>query len=123
MTNNKKILMGILAFAPIIFFIIYGIFMIGIFGTIMDATSDPSMLSSSRNPLGNFPFKTMMTLLASFMIISLISLVVYIVDILNNEKLKADQNNKIMWLVLVILIGFIGRIVYFFVEVYPRPTV
>ena len=115
MTKSRKIIMGLLAFSPIPFILMYFIF---IFGMISRVTNNLGPGSS----VANLPdMKYIIVLGALFMIFAITALVAYIVDVINSEKLKKDQNSKIIWLLVVILTGFIGRIVYFIVEIYPRP--
>lgn len=45
----------------------------------------------------------------------------YIVHVNNNEK--SDTNKKVMWTLILIFIGLIGSIIYYFIEISPIKTI
>ncbi len=48
------------------------------------------------------------------------TLIYYIIDIVKNPKFQDGGNNKLIWILVVVLLGTIGMIVYFFSEIMPR---
>lgn len=47
-------------------------------------------------------------------------LVVYLLDVLRNEELASvNPNDRVVWLVLVVLTGFIGQIIYWWMHLRP----
>lgn len=121
MSKPKKILLGVLTVAPVFFLIWY---LIGFFSFIssMHEMSDGSEFSGN-DPSDVFnSIKTLIAPLFLLMFLSLGLLIYYLFDIFSlnqNFKGKSD-NNKLIWTLVIIFTGFIGQIVYFFIEVYPR---
>ena len=47
-------------------------------------------------------------------------LVVYLLDVLKNDELASgNPNDRVIWLVLVVLTGFIGQIIYWWMHLRP----
>lgn len=121
MSNPKKILLGVLTVAPFFFFLWY---LIGIFSFI----SSIPQISDGSEFSGNDPsyfFNSIKTLIAPMFLLMFLSLgllIYYLVDIFSlNQNFKGDSgDNKLIWTLVIIFTGFIGQIVYFFIEVYPR---
>jgi len=60
-------------------------------------------------------------LLILMAIISLGIKIFYIVHVNNNEK--NDTNKKVMWTLILIFIGLVGSIIYYFIEISPIKTI
>lgn len=121
MTKSKKTILGILTFSPFIFVIWYFISIFS-FMKVMTAAMD--------HPVGGTmemidPIKTLVIPVLIGFCLSIGLLIYYLVDILKlNPNFKKDtNNNKVIWILVVLLCGFLGMIVYFFVEIVPRGTV
>jgi len=76
---------------------------------------------------GEFPMEFIQSL-AWFIILIIIMAIVslgikiyYIVHVNNNTK--NDSNSKIIWTLLLIFVGLIGSIVYYFVEIVPLNSI
>jgi len=114
MRKSTKIWLGILTFLPIIFIIIY-------FGGIVTVllTQIPELEKNT----GEFPpvFLSSFLGLIFFLFLALsirIGLMIYfIVHVSDNDK--NDTTKKIMWILILIFIGSIGNIVYYFLEIFP----
>lgn len=113
MTKSKKVWLGILTFMPIVLVVAY---LVLIFGSIflnmpqMEGYEDSSF--SFRAGIG---LAIVCILLA--VVISLTLLIIYIIHVNNNPKL--DSNQKLMWILIILLAQGIGHIVYYFVEIIP----
>lgn len=117
LSKNKKILIGILHFLPIvglIFYLIYFFsFFINTIGTI------------ENQPKNEFPVEFFKGFFIAFVIIIItvmISIGIKIFDIIHVVKNnKNDKGNKVLiWVLLFIFAGSIGEIVYFFLEILPE---
>lgn len=60
-------------------------------------------------------------LLILMALISLGIKIFYIVHVNNNEK--NDTNKKVMWTLILIFIGLVGSIIYYFIEISPIKTI
>lgn len=111
--------MGILAFLPIAFFIVYIITILSFFSK---AVENPQMMQE-QNPEEIFSFiKYIIPVLLLLSIAGILSLIFYIIDVVQNPKFTNDSaNNKVVWILLIILLGFISIPIYFFLEIYKRP--
>lgn len=51
--------------------------------------------------------------------LSLALLAVYVVDVLGNPELTRTPNDRVLWVVVVVLTGFIGQLVYWWMQLRP----
>ncbi len=114
MKKSTKIWLGILTSLSILFFIIY---LVGIF--IIFINHIPELESGT----GKFPlifFKSIIGIF-SFLFLSLILkmglMIYYVIHASNNAN--NDSSKKIMWILILVFVGFIGNIVYYFLEILP----
>ena len=122
MTRQNKILLGVLAFFPIgyMLFFIASIF-IFVFG--MFATATAAAASSSAAPA--IPIAFMGSFFALFglhvlaMLVTLAQLVVFILLLVRNPLLR--DNERILWLLAVLLAGPIGAPLYWYMHVWKAP--
>ncbi len=118
MKKSTKIWLGILTFLPILFVLIYFIGFITIL-----VTQIPEL---ERNT-GEFPavflssFFGILLLLFLALMLHLGVMIYYIIHANGNPK--NDSTKKIMWILLLIFVGIIGNIVYYFLEIYPLDNV
>lgn len=117
LSKNKKILIGILHFLPIIGVICYLVyfftFFINTIGTI------------ENQPQNEFPMEFFKGFFMAFVIIIItvmISIGIKIFDIIHLVKNnKNDKGNKVLiWVLLFVFTGSIGEIIYFFLEILPE---
>lgn len=47
-------------------------------------------------------------------------LIYYLIHIAKNPKFKQDSTSKLVWILIVLLAGAIGMLVYFFIEIWPE---
>jgi magnesium-transporting ATPase (P-type) len=116
MSKSSKIVLGALTFLPIVLFTAYFVWM-------MYMLSDIIPVSES----GHLPVDVSVSfLLPMFVLIGLGSvvslglLIYYIIHITRNPRFqKPGDNNKLVWILLVIFAGIVGQLVYFFMEIWP----
>ncbi len=114
MKKSTKIWLGILTISSILFFIIY---LVGFFTIFINHI--PELESNT----GEFPldfFKSIIGIF-SFLFLSLILkiglMIYYVIHASNNTN--NDSSKKIMWILILVFVGFIGNIVYYFLEILP----
>lgn len=103
--GTNKTLYGILAFGPI------GLILIGILGMIAAAISEAGRYRHDPPPI--FWLFAAFLVLAS--ILSLVSLIMYLIHISRNTKL--DDGTRIGWIVGMVFAHGIVAIVYFFLHI------
>ncbi len=114
MKKSTKIWLGILTFLPmfLIFAYIFHIF------TAFIPTAIRLENSHQEVPIELFQSISVMILfIALAIIIKMGIMIYYIVHASNNPK--NENNTKIMWIVLLVLVGTISSIVYYFLEILP----
>ncbi|MEN8125145.1 MAG: PLDc N-terminal domain-containing protein [Bacteroidota bacterium] len=118
MKKSTKIWLGILTFLSVLFFVIY---IVGIFTLIV------SHIPELENNNGEFPlefFKSFIVILIFILIAIIIKfglMIYYIIHASNN--VNNDSSKKIMWILILVFVGFIGNIVYYFLEILPLKEV
>ena len=119
MTKNKKVLIGILSFLPLVFFIIY-------MGTFFSFMFEMIRHEEFGDPNNEFPteFATnMIGIVVSAIIIGLLSLgvmVFFIIHCLNNKMVNSDE--RIVWILLFIFLGTVVFPIYWYMRVWKQPT-
>jgi NADH:ubiquinone oxidoreductase subunit 6 (subunit J) len=114
MKKSTKIWLGILTFLPmfLIFAYIFYIF------TAFIPTAMRLEDSHQEVPMELFQSISVMILFIVLAIIIKMGIMIYyIVHASNNPK--NENNTKIMWIVLLVLVGTISSIVYYFLEILP----
>ena len=114
MKKSTKIWLGILTFLPmfLIFAYIFYIF------TAFIPTAIRLEDSHQEVPVELFQSISVMILfIVLAVIIKMGIMIYYIVHASNNPK--NENNTKIMWIVLLVLVGTISSIVYYFLEILP----
>lgn len=114
MKKSTKIWLGILTFLPmfLIFAYIFHIF------TALIPTAIRLENSHQEVPIELFQSISVMILFIALAIIIRMGIMIYyIVHASNNPK--NENNTKIMWIVLLVLVGTISSIVYYFLEILP----
>lgn len=118
MKKSTKIWLGILTFLPLLFVLI---FFIGL------ATVLITQIPELERNTGEFPavflgsFFGVLLLLFFGALIHFGVMIYYIVHVSSNSK--NESTKVIMWILLLIFVGTIGNIVYYFLEIYPLDNV
>jgi Ni,Fe-hydrogenase I cytochrome b subunit len=115
MSKNKKIVLGILTFLPIVllvlYFIFFGFFFMEIFQSAQNNTEP-----NSQFMIGNF---IVLFLLITVLVISALGMMIYyIIDISNNKTL--DSNNRLIWILLLVFGGFIANAIYWYLYIWKE---
>ena len=114
MKKSTKIWLGVLTFLPFLLTLVYMIYFFSFFFK--------NIIELEHNQEG-FPieffqsFSVMFLIIMLAIIIKLIVMIYYIIHVSNNPK--NENNTKIMWIVLLTLVGTITSIIYYFVEILP----
>jgi uncharacterized membrane protein len=113
MSKSSKIFTGILSFLPFIafagYFIFFFTFMLGTIMTVGQGNPPDEALF-----LNNFIL--MAALIGVMSLITIIALIYFIVHIAGNKKL--DNNERIVWILIVIFVGMIGFPVYWYIKIW-----
>ena len=115
MTKSKKLWLGIFTFLPSIFlicylFIFFSVFME--FGSAQPNSGDPFEM------LPNFGI--ILTFLMLAIILGMAVMIYYIVHAAKNKAFT--ENNRLIWILVLIFASGVGSIVYYFVNIYPLPV-
>jgi len=114
MKKSTKLLLGILTFLPMILILVYIIYIFAAF----IPTAIRSEEGHQEVPDELFQsISVMIVLVVLAIIIKMGIMIYYIIHASNNPK--NENNTKIMWIVLLVLIGTISSIVYYFIEILP----
>jgi len=117
---NNKLLQRFLALSPLvsIFFILISyIFFIG---TMLVGAAHPPKPELFYVGLGVFVIVTILSCL-----VSLFSLIFYVIHVLKNPNLE-QNNNRVAWVLVIVLINGIGSVIYWIAEIEfkkPRPVI
>lgn len=114
MKNSTKVILGILTFLPMLLVLTY------VFYIFMAFIPTAIQLENSHQEVPVELFRSlsvMIFLIILALIIKLGIMIYYIVHASNNPK--NENNTKIMWIVLLVLVGSISSIVYYFIEILP----
>lgn len=114
MKSSTKILLGILTFLPFLLIITYVLYIFTGFIPMAIRLED----TNQQVPVEFFEsISVMIVLIILAVTIKLGITIYYIVHATNNPK--NETNTKIMWIVLLVLVGTVTSIVYYFVEILP----
>jgi len=118
MTKTKKILLGIFTFLPVLFVMAYVLIFFKFFFS--------SMSSPQFDPYFNeeyfFGNLVLLILLIFAAIILGVGMMIYYI-IHANKNPKFDSNQKLLWILILVLTSFIGNIIYYFVEIIPEKQI
>lgn len=119
MTRRKKIWLGILTFLPLLFVIIYiicfAVYMFSFVNVLEAQAGDPEV----ADPTIFFGMFGIMFFMIFLSIISTIALLIYYIIHANGNP-KFDSNQKLIWILILVLASGIGNIIYYFVEILPK---
>mgnify|MGYP003633705662 CR=1 FL=1 len=124
MSKSAKVLLGIFTFLPLVILISY----IGFFVSfIVNMATISTAHDQGYSPNNSLPFIQENMIILIFLILLLLVtslglLIYYIVHIMNNPSLKKNNTQQLLWALILLFGGFIGGIVYYFMEIYPLPN-
>lgn len=120
MTSQKRFWMGFWAFAPLValipYFITIFVMMFGMFSKIPMSPGSPP--PDPEEMMGNFMgiWASVAGFAFILTILNIASMVIYLIHVVKDQRPDA-ANNRTMWILLIVLLGTIGRIVYYFARV------
>lgn len=115
MNSIQKFWLGFFTFLPILFIVLF----FGFFFTVFLGNIE-ALDNSHHNEFPMEFMQSMMWFVILIIIMAMVSLgikIYYIVHANNNKE--SDTNKKVMWTLLLIFVGTVGSIVYYFVEILP----
>jgi len=116
MKKSTKLWLGILTFLPVIFISVFLFLFITLF---------LSNIYNFENIENNLRVDFIRSMIISFIflviavIIKLGLLIYYVIHVSDNQK--NDSTKKIMWILILVFVGTIGSIIYYFMEILPLP--
>jgi len=114
MNRSNKLWLGIITFLPLVFFTLFLIWFISIFINNIYVLQN----SSGQPPVEIFRLMMLsFVFLALAIIIKLGLMIYYIIHVSDNQN--NDNNKKIMWILILVFVGTIGNIIYYFMEIVP----
>lgn len=120
LSKAQKIGIGILTFMPILCLIGYLVSFFSIFiGTFSEIANDPPSTVAPEVFFSRFAI--IFVFLIIMMVSGLASLIIHIIHVTKNEKLKQQSNGQLIWILIIIFANSIGGIVYYFMEILPEP--
>ncbi|NNE28013.1 MAG: hypothetical protein HKN16_00145 [Saprospiraceae bacterium] len=114
MTEKEKRVIGILTFLPIVLLIPMILFMVSMIGGFIEFEEMGESFPTGRL-VGFLVFAALM------LVLFLGLLVYYLVDVSRNTSFKENSTEKVIWILLLLFVGWIAMVVYYFVEIKPRP--
>ena len=117
MKKSTKVWLGILTFLPVIFISVFLFLFITLF------LSNIYNFENFENNLREDFFRSMIIsfiFLVIAVIIKLGLLIYYVIHVSDNEN--NDSAKKIMWILILVFVGTIGSVIYYFMEILPLPS-
>jgi hypothetical protein len=115
MSKRGKIYLGIVSFFPIIFFIIYSIYFLGMFSSVfresVQQSGPPAFLLGS---MGQMQIWMALTIVAALGL-----LIYYIIHVMNNRRL--DSTERLAWILVILLANVVSYPVYWYLKIWKRP--
>lgn len=116
MSRQKKIWIGVLTISPLIFLILYFVFFFGFFFNII-AQAESGQEPNPELLMGFFAIVFIFIGLA--VVLSFASLIYLIIHASNNPRLEG--NDRTIWIVIIVLAGLVGNIIYWYVKIWSDP--
>jgi hypothetical protein len=113
MSTNKKILIGILSFLPLILFIGYFVL---IFGFVFTMASNPAAAETASPETFIGSFIGIFAIMGLMILLTFGLLIYFILHIVNNSKL--DDNERLVWILITVFLGFIAYPIYWYVKIW-----
>ncbi len=119
MSKNQKILLGAFTLSPIIGMLLYVLTFLSMFMTI--ASFDPASNEMPTTFFGTFGVAVVILLLT--ILVTIVLTVYYIIHIINNKTLNTENNEPLIWILIILFAGFVGQIIYFYMKIWSEtPT-
>ncbi len=117
MSNNRKILLGLLSILPMIMMVVYMAVMFSNFFYFFPRANNDHVFPEEffRHFLGIFAI----IILMSFLHIGL--LIYYIIQLVNNNKIDATE--KIVWILIFVFAGMVGFPIYWYMRIWKADTI
>jgi hypothetical protein len=116
MSKQRKIILGILSFLPLLFIVIYFVFFFSMFASGFRESAQgggpPVFLLNNMNGLS--------ITMGLLVITSLGLLIYYIIHVMNNTRL--DSSGRLVWLLIVLLANVVAYPIYWYLEVWKSPA-
>ncbi len=124
MLNNSK-LQAFLAIAPMVLF---AVLFIGYFAFIFTMVFQVENMENEPPPFGFFAgFGVFFVLIMLTVLLSLFSLVFFILHAAKNPNLENNNSNmRLVWILIMVFVGGIGQLIYWIAEIKsknPRPVI
>lgn len=117
MKKSTKVWLGILTFLPVIFISVFIYLFITLF------LSNIYNFENNINNLGEDFFRSMIVsfiFLVIAVVVKLGLLIYYVIHVGDNQN--NDSTKKIMWILILVFVGTIGSVIYYFMEILPLPS-
>ncbi len=117
MTKNKKIVLGIFTFLPVLSILVYiFVFFNFFFSSIGTPANDPFIEQVFFKNFFILFVLILIAILAGFAL-----MIYYIIHVNSNPNF--DSNQKLMWILILVLSSFLGNIIYYFIEIVPEKQI
>jgi len=123
MKASNKWLYALLAFAPLPLFALYFYKIFSLMPGMMSGNIQSLEPASTESILSNY-FQTIIPIAILLVLVSITALIVFLMHIVKNEKFDHPHRSteKVVWILVVVLTGFLGNLVYFFMEIMPKKS-
>ncbi len=111
MTKSSKLLLGVLSFLPFIMVCIIIAMVFNLFPQIVEWSNDEPDPHTVFSTFGPIFFTGLVTAL-----ISLGLLVIFIIHLVNNQKLETGE--RLVWILIFLFVGMIGYPLYWYLRVW-----
>lgn len=118
MTKSKKIWLGILSILPGFIFAAYGVFIFAtVFGTLIYQEANPG----NEPPMAMFIMMPVAVLIffVGFALTTAVT-IYHCIHISKDETMSS--NDKLMWILIVVILNWIGDIVYWYMKIWKAPA-
>lgn len=114
MSKTGKIVLGIFSFLPLLLFLTYIVFFIGLFTSVFKETIQQQNGRPPEFIMSNIGM--LMAIIPLLIVISLGLLIYYIVHIMNNTQI--DSTERLIWIFIIIFTTMIGFPVYWYMKIW-----
>ncbi len=117
MKKSNKILLGTLTISPFIGIALYMLFFFTMFLSI--STFEPS---GGEPPFFLFgSFGIMFVILGLTGLVTLALTIYYLIHVVNNKHLNPANNEQLIWILILLLAGNLGQIIYWYMKIWKDP--
>jgi heme/copper-type cytochrome/quinol oxidase subunit 2 len=120
MSKTSKIITGILSVLPLLLMAGYLVMFFSFFFK-MFTMSFPNPSAPPDPEAFMTPFIGMFAMLFLMVLVTLAMLIYFIIHINNNKKL--DNNEKLIWILIIIFVGMIGKPIYWYMKIWKEDEV